>query len=97
MKMHRLQHDFSQTAPHSAGIPDPEEIDGRTGTAMMIEMRTKRRWIVSVLDAIAESQDGRAPVRTTIKHGSGRSLPAGQKGFAMRLKAATRPMADAAR
>jgi hypothetical protein len=65
---------------------------------MNVEMRTKRRWIVSVLDAVAESPDGRAagttkPRRTTAR----RPMNEGQKGFAMRLKAATRPLADAAR
>jgi hypothetical protein len=67
----------------------------QTGTAMMIEMRTKRRWIVSVLEAVAEQQDGRGAERVFAKRSAGRSFPAGQKGFAMRLKAATRPMADA--
>ncbi|MBA3908352.1 MAG: hypothetical protein C0524_00410 [Rhodobacter sp.] len=65
---------------------------------MIIEMRTKRRWIVSVLEAVAESADARVTVRATVRQGSGRSnMNAGQKGFAMRLKAATRPLADAAR
>jgi hypothetical protein len=65
--------------------------------AMMIEMRTKRRWIVSVLEAVAEQQDERVTVRAFTRQSTGRNLPAGQKGFAMRLKAATRPLADAAR
>ena len=64
---------------------------------MMIELKTKRRWIVSVLEAVAESQDGRIAVRTSVKQSSGRAPQNGQKGFAMRLKAATRPLADAAR
>lgn len=64
---------------------------------MIIEMRTKRRWIVSVLEAVAEQQDGRGAVRAFARQTTGRSLPSGQKGFAMRLKAATRPLADAAR
>jgi hypothetical protein len=64
---------------------------------MIIEMRTKRRWIVSVLEAVAESTDTRVAVRATVKHPSGRRMNDGQKGFAMRLKAATRPLADAAR
>lgn len=64
---------------------------------MMIEVRTKRRWIVSVLEAVAESQDGRAAVRISAKRPRNRAFPAGQKGFAMRLKAATRPLVDAAR
>lgn len=69
-----------------------------TGNGMMIEMRTKRRWIVSVLEAVAETGDARVTVRGTVRRSSGRSqMTPGQKGFAMRLKAATRPLADAAR
>ena len=68
----------------------------RAGTAMMIEMRTKRRWIVSVLEAVAEQQSGPANERVFAKRSTGRGFPEGQKGFAMRLKAATRPLADAA-
>ncbi|MDM7933330.1 hypothetical protein [Tabrizicola sp.] len=65
---------------------------------MIIELRTKRRWIVSVLDAVAESADTQVDVRATLRHSVGRSqMTPGQKGFAMRLKAATRPLADAAR
>ena len=67
------------------------------GMAMLIELRTKRRWIVSVLEAVAESQDGRVSVRVSARPSSGRGFPAGQKGFALRLKAATRPLADASR
>jgi hypothetical protein len=64
---------------------------------MIIELRTKRRWIVSVLEAVAESTDTRVAARATVKQRSGRRMSEGQKGFAMRLKAATRPLADAAR
>lgn len=64
---------------------------------MMIELRTKRRWIVSVLEAVAESQDGRVAMRANVKQPRNRAFPDGQKGFALRLKAATRPLADAAR
>lgn len=64
---------------------------------MMIEMRTKRRWIVSVLDAVGEGSDDRIAVRATVRQNGPRKLNPGQKGFAMRLKAATRPLADAAR
>jgi hypothetical protein len=64
---------------------------------MIIELRTKRRWIVSVLEAVAESTETRAAVRAVAKPSSGRRMTAGQKGFALRLKAATRPLADAAR
>ena len=68
----------------------------QTGKRMIIELKTKRRWIVSVLEAVAEAQDARAAARVSVKRTSGRMNP-GQKGFAMRLKAATRPLADAAR
>lgn len=65
---------------------------------MIIEMRTKRRWIVSVLEAVAESTDTRVTVSATLRRSTGRNrMSAGQKGFAMRLKAATRPLSDAAR
>jgi hypothetical protein len=65
---------------------------------MIIELRTKRRWIVSVLEAVAESADARVVSRAVARPNTGRSqMSPGQKGFAMRLKAATRPMADAAR
>lgn len=65
---------------------------------MIIEMRTKRRWIVSVLEAVAESADNRVAGRATVRQTLGRgTMNAGQKGFAMRLKAATRPLADASR
>jgi hypothetical protein len=67
------------------------------GHAMMIEMRTKRRWIVSVLEAVADGADDRINARTTVRQNTARKLNPGQKGFAMRLKAATRPLADAAR
>jgi len=96
MKMHCLQHDFSQTPPHSPGT-----LYGKTslelGKAMMIEMKTKRRWIVSVLEAVAEGSDDRIAARVSVRQNTARKLNPGQKGFAMRLKAATRPLADAAR
>jgi hypothetical protein len=63
---------------------------------MMIELKTKRRWIVSVLEAVAETQEGRVAVKATVKQSNRRAFPPGQKGFAMRLKAATRPLAKAA-
>jgi hypothetical protein len=68
-----------------------------SGSAMMIEMKTKRRWIVSVLDAVAEGSDDRIAARANVRQNTARKLSPGQKGFAMRLKAATRPLADAAR
>ena len=64
---------------------------------MMIEMKTQRRWIVSVLEAVAEGSDARMAARVTVRQNTARKLNPGQKGFAMRLKAATRPFADAAR
>jgi hypothetical protein len=69
----------------------------RSGIAMMIEMKTKRRWIVSVLEAVAEGPDARVAARMVVRQNTARKLNPGQKGFAMRLKAATRPLADAAR
>jgi hypothetical protein len=63
---------------------------------MMIEMRTKRRWIVSVLEAVADSTDTRTNARIAVKAPSERRAPNGHKGFALRLKAATRPLAEAA-
>ena len=67
------------------------------GAVKMIEMRTKRRWILSVLEAVAESTDTRPTARVTVKAPSGARAANGQKGFALRLKAATRPLAEAAR
>lgn len=67
-----------------------------TGNRMIIELKTKRRWIVSVLEAVAEAPDTRIAARVAVKQNINRMNP-GQKGFAMRLKAATRPMADASR
>lgn len=65
---------------------------------MIVDMRTKRRWIVSVLEAVAESSDARVPANATVRRSTERSrMSAGQKGFAMRLKIATRPLSDAAR
>lgn len=62
---------------------------------MTPEIRTKRRWIASILEAVAEP----LPTRTFGQVGEtvlGRRS-AGTKGFALRLKAATRPAARAAR
>ena len=51
-----------------------------------------------VLEAVAESSDTRVTVSATLRRTTGRNrMNPGQKGFAMRLKAATRPMANAAR
>jgi hypothetical protein len=96
MKMHRFQHDFSQTTPHSTGIPD-HGAKPLLGTAMMTETPTKRRWIASVLEAVSETQIAPVKKRPAFKEWPGRETADGKKGFAMRLKAATRPAADAAR
>jgi hypothetical protein len=63
---------------------------------MIIELKTKRRWIVSVLAAVAEAE-ARTPARVAAKQPSARRMAPGEKGFAMRLKAATRPLHGAAR
>lgn len=64
---------------------------------MLIELKTKRRWIVSVLEAVAEAQDTRIPARVAVKQDRQRGDNFRQGGFAMRLKAATRPAAEASR
>ncbi|WP_374646563.1 hypothetical protein [Tabrizicola sp.] len=61
---------------------------------MIIELKTRRRWIVSVLAAVAEAEAARPPARVAAKP-SARRLRPGEKGFASRLKAATRAMAPA--
>ena len=63
---------------------------------MMIDLPTKRRWIVSVLEAVAETTDGRPNARLMVKQPLARRAAGEQKGFALRLKAATRPLAEAA-
>lgn len=97
MKMHRLQQDFSPCPPHSLGSvahgqgPPP-------GKPIMIETRTKRRWIISVLQAVADPAANPASERKTARRATGRrGMAPGEKGFALRLKAATRPLAEAAR
>lgn len=64
---------------------------------MMIELKTKRRWIVSVLEAVAEAQEGRTVARATIKHSGTRRYATGEKSFSARLKDATRSLAGAGR
>jgi hypothetical protein len=66
-------------------------------TAMLIELKTKRRWIVSVLEAVAEAQEGRVVARATIKHSGVRRYAPGEKSFSSRLKAATRSLAGTGR
>ncbi len=68
-----------------------------TGIAMIIQMKTNRRWILSILEAVADGEGERVVARATVRHTSGRTLVAGQKGFAMRLKNATRHVNDASR
>jgi hypothetical protein len=89
------------TFPHPRRIrlafPKLREAFLPTGKLMIIEMKTKRRWIVSVLEAVAEAPEGRVAARVSVRKNGERAMNMGQKGFAMRLKAATRPLADAAR
>jgi len=64
----------------------------------MIETRTKRRWIISVLQAVADPAASPPSGARTTRRTKGRNRMApGEKGFALRLKAATRPLAEAAR
>ncbi|KAF0113795.1 MAG: hypothetical protein FD150_1891 [Rhodobacteraceae bacterium] len=67
------------------------------GISMIIQMKTKRRWILSILETVGDGTDTRVLARATVRQTSGRTMVAGQKGFAMRLKTATRPMGDASR
>jgi hypothetical protein len=62
---------------------------------MRPEIKTKRRWISSILEAVAEPLPGRQFGQVEEKPMYRRA--AGTKGFALRLKAATRPVARAAR
>jgi hypothetical protein len=64
---------------------------------MIIQMKTKRRWILSILETVGDGSDDRVLARATVRQTTGRTIVAGQKGFAMRLKTATRPMNDASR
>lgn len=65
---------------------------------MIIQMKTKRRWILSILETVGDGEDTRVVARATARHSSSRTaMVPGQKGFAMRLKSATRQVADAAR
>jgi hypothetical protein len=64
---------------------------------VIIQMKTKRRWILSILETVGDATDTRVLARATARQTTGRTMVSGQKGFAMRLKTATRPMGDAAR
>ncbi|WP_149589215.1 hypothetical protein [Tabrizicola flagellatus] len=64
---------------------------------MIIQMKTKRRWILSILETVGDGTDSRVVARAKVRQTSGRTVTSGQKGFAMRLKSATRQVSDAAR
>ena len=65
---------------------------------MIIQMKTKRRWILSILETVGDGDDTRIVARATPRQTSGSTaMAAGQKGFAMRLKTATRQVSDASR
>ncbi len=64
---------------------------------MLIELKTKRRWILSILDSVAQETDGRVVARATVKHSTTRRFASGEMGLASRLKAVTRQLADTGR
>jgi hypothetical protein len=65
---------------------------------MIIQMKTKRRWILSILETVGDGEDTRVVARASARQTSGRTaMVPGQKGFARRLKSATRHVADASR
>ena len=61
---------------------------------MLIELKTKRRWIVSVLEAVAVQSESRVVARATARQTGTRSCAQGEKSLASRLKAVTRPLAS---
>lgn len=64
---------------------------------MIIEMRTKRRWILSVLEAVDNTPEARLAKRIPPRQRQERPATShGEKPFASRLKAATRQLAEAA-
>ena len=67
------------------------------GNPMIIQMKTKRGWILSILETVGDATDGRVLARATARQTTGRTMISGQKGFAMRLKSATRQVSDASR
>jgi hypothetical protein len=95
--MHRLAHSFSATPPQSPAIFQAVGNPVAVEVPMFIELKTKRRWIVSILEAVAEHSEGRVLARATIKHNGIRSYSSGEKSLTSRLKAVTRPMANAGR
>jgi len=69
-----------------------------TGDTMLIEQRTKRRWIVSVLDAAADETEPRARNRAARRQAADQAqMSGGQKGYALHLQVAARQLRDAAR
>ncbi|MES2541286.1 MAG: hypothetical protein V4583_11985 [Pseudomonadota bacterium] len=61
-------------------------------------MKTKRRWILSILETVGDGEDTRIVARASARQTTGRTaMITGQKGFAMRLKTATRQVSDASR
>ena len=65
---------------------------------MIIQMKTRRRWILSILETVGDGEDARVVARASARQSSGRTaMVAGQKGFAMRLKPAPRQVSAAAR
>lgn len=68
------------------------------GDIMLIETRTKRRWIVSVLDAAADAAEPQVRSRSARRQTADQPHATGaQKGYALRLPLAVRPLQDAAR
>ena len=91
-----LQHGSSATLPQSPARFTPSDWHAM-GNPMIIQMKTKRRWILSILETVGDATDGRVVARATARQTTGRTMVAGQKGFAMRLKTATRQVSDASR
>lgn len=94
--MARLLHGSSQSLPQSTVTVYPIRLYC-DGDSMIIQMKTRRRWILSILETVGDATDARVLARASVRQTSGRTMVAGQKGFAMRLKTATRPMGDASR
>jgi hypothetical protein len=94
--MIRLQQGSSATLPQSPTRFSPSDWHAM-GNPMIIQMKTKRRWILSILETVGDGTDSRVMARATVRQTTGRTMVAGQKGFAMRLKTATRQVSDASR
>ena len=68
------------------------------GGIMLTDKRTNRRWIVSLLGAVADVAEPGAQGRTVKAPMVGQILwQPGQKGFALRLRPTTGRLSDAAR